>query len=251
MKEEKYSLRLTKPQMGIISRALEIFERAQMGQFKIALEQIFEYERDNEYRKNLKTPNWDEYNALENIIKTTIFASDNTAQRPNSYFGITGSSESAKIAYEIEKTIGQFLAVEREDGYWGDGWGRQYDDPLKLSKEPLPEVVEFKKYKDYPIPQKHYKKLRELHCGKKFSKMWDVVDEYIPKDIKAGGSIEIYPFSNKLAPKDINGNHFEDIVIRIWKPSKKEIIEDTDEIDYGLCEDCEMPQHNCLCSHDD
>lgn len=228
MSEEKYSLRLTKPQMGVISRALEVFERAQMGQFKIALENIFDYETDNEYRKKLKTLNWDEYNSLENIIKTTVFTSDSNAQQLDHYFGITSSSESAKIAYEIEKTIRQFLAVERDGGYWGNDWSRTYDDPLKLSKEPLPEIVEFKKYKDYPIPQKHHSELRELHSDGKFSEMWDIVEEYIPKDIK-GGDMEIYPFSNKLAPKDMNGDHFEDVVIRIFKPRKKEYIEDSDE----------------------
>lgn len=218
--EEKYSLRLTKNQLSVVRRALEVFERAQLGQFKISLEQIFQFEPDKEYRKNLKEVGRDEYNAMEQLLKTVIFNRESGAQQSHSYFGITGTSESAKISYEIDKVIDQFLAVERNGGYW-ETMHRCYDDPLDLSQEPIPEIVEFKKYKDYPIPKEHWDKLRKLWAHGDLNSMWDIVKPYIPEDIEAS-EIEIYPFSNKLAPKDINGNYFDDICIRMWKPRKKD-----------------------------
>lgn len=224
MKEEQtFNFTLTKTQMRVIVRALEAFERAQMGQFKIAFEQIFEYESDEEYRKKLKHLDWDEYSALEQMVKTSIFNRESNIHSNHSSLGIAGVSESGKIAYEIEKVITQFLIVENNDGYWTDSY-RSYDDPLKLSQEPLPVVKEFKKYKDYPIPKKHWKKLRELFKENNMKSMWEIVDQYIPKDVSSS-NIEVYPFSNKLAHKDINGNYFEDICIRMWKPKKKDEFE--------------------------
>lgn len=221
--EQKYSLKLTKNQMGVICRALEAFERAQLGQFKMTLEQIFEYESDKEYRKNLKEVSWDEYNSLEQMMKTFIFNRESGVQQNHRYFGITGASESAKIAYETNKVIGQFLSVEQNDGYWQSAY-RSFDEPLGLSQEPIPEVAEFKKYKDFPIPKKHWDELRKLYDEGDLTSMWNIADKYIPKDIRASKT-EICPFSNKLTPKDMNGNHFDDICIRMWKPEKKDEFE--------------------------
>jgi hypothetical protein len=219
IQERKYSLKLTKNQIAVVCRALEAFERAQLGQFKMALEQIFEFEPDKEYRRNLKEVSWDEYNSLEQMLKTFIFNRESGTQQNHSYFG----SESAKIAYEIDKVIAQFLTVEQNDGYWQSAY-RSFDEPLDLSQEPIPEVSEFKKYKDFPIPKKHWDELRKLYAEGDLTPMWNIADKYIPKDIRASKT-EIYPFSNKLAPKDINVNHFDDICIRMWKPEKKDEFE--------------------------
>lgn len=221
--KQKYSLKLTKNQMAVICRALEAFERAQLGQFKMTLEQIFEFEPDKEYRKNLKEVSWDEYNAMEQMLKTLIFNRESCAHHSHSYFGITGASESAKIAYETQKVIGQFLNVEQNDGYWQSAY-KSFDEPLDLSQESIPEVEEFKKYKDFAIPKKHWDELRKLYAEGDLTSMWNIADKYIPKDIRASKT-EIYPFSNKLAPKDINGNHFDDICVRMWKPEKKDEFE--------------------------
>jgi hypothetical protein len=222
MKEQKYNLKLTKNQMGVICRALEALERAQMGQFKIALEQIFEFESDKEYRKHLKDVSWDEYNALEQMLKSFIFNRDSGTQQNNSYFGIAGTSESAKIAYEINKVLGQFLAVEQNDGYWQPVY-RSYDDPLHLSQEPIAEVAEFQKYKDFPIPKKHWSELRKLFADGDLASMWNIVDSYIPKDIRASKT-EIYPFSDNLRDHEL-GYNFADVCIRMWKPEKREEFE--------------------------
>lgn len=222
MKEQKYNLKLTKNQMGVICRALEALERAQMGQFKIALEQIFEFEYDKEYRKHLKDVSWDEYNALEQMLKSFIFNRDSGTQQNNSYFGIAGTSESAKIAYEINKVLGQFLAVEQNDGYWQPVY-RSYDDPLHLSREPIAEVAEFQKYKDFPIPKKHWSELRKLFADGDLTSMWNIVDSYIPKDIRASKT-EIYPFSDNLRDHEL-GYNFADVCIRMWKPEKREEFE--------------------------
>jgi hypothetical protein len=222
MKEQKYNLKLTKNQMGVICRALEALERAQMGQFKIALEQIFEFEYDKEYRKHLKDVSWDEYNALEQMLKSFIFNRDSGTQQNNSYFGIAGTSESAKIAYEINKVLSQFLAVEQNDGYWQPVY-RSYDDPLHLSQEPIAEVAEFQKYKDFPIPKKHWSELRKLFADGDLTSMWNIVDSYIPKDIRASKT-EIYPFSDNLRDHEL-GYNFADVCIRMWKPEKREEFE--------------------------
>jgi hypothetical protein len=222
MKEQKYNLKLTKNQMGVICRALEALERAQMGQFKIALEQIFEFESDKEYRKHLKDVSWDEYNALEQMLKSFIFNRDSGTQQNNSYFGIAGTSESAKIAYEINKVLSQFLAVEQNDGYWQPVY-RSYDDPLHLSREPIAEVAEFQKYKDFPIPKKHWSELRKLFADGDLTSMWNIVDSYIPKDIRASKT-EIYPFSDNLRDHEL-GYNFADVCIRMWKPEKREEFE--------------------------
>lgn len=221
--KQTYSLKLTKNQMAVICRALEAFERAQLGQFKISLEQTFEFESDKEYRKNLKEVSWDEYNALEQMMKALIFNKESNIQQNHSYFGINGASESAKIAYETQKVIGQFLAVEQNNGYWQSTY-RSFDEPLDLSQEPIPEVEEFKKYKDFPIPKKHWDELRKLYAVGDLTSMWNIADKYIPKDIRPSKT-EIYPFSNKLAPKVMNGNYFDDVSIRIWKPEKKDEFE--------------------------
>lgn len=218
--EQKYNIRLTKNQLSVVRRALEAFERAQLGQFKMTLEQIFEFEPDKEYRKNLKEVGWDEYNAMEQMLKTLIFNRESGIQQNHSYFGITGASESAKVAYEIQKVIDQFLYVEQNDGYWG--LFRTCDDPLDISQEPIPEIVEFKKYKDYLIPEKEWKKIRDLFKKKEVNKLWELIEKYIPDNIDRGSKMEIYPFCQTIPQLDIDGEYLGDICLRIWKPRKKE-----------------------------
>ena len=117
--------------------------------------------------------------------------------------------------------LGQFLAVEQNDGYWQPVY-RSYDDPLHLSQEPIAEVAEFQKYKDFPIPKKHWSELRKLFADGDLTSMWNIVDSYIPKDIRASKT-EIYPFSDNLRDHEL-GYNFADVCIRMWKPEKREDI---------------------------
>lgn len=218
-KLEKYNLQLTKEHLEVISRALEVFARAQMGQFKFALELIFSQGNDKEYCKLLQELNWDKLQALEDILKINIFKRGSKLQRAHTFLSITGASNSAKVAYETQQAVKQFLAVKNNDGYWGVG--RSFDNPLSLSGQPTPKIKEFQKYKDFPIPDKHHKKLNQLFAAGKYFEMWEIVSPYIPKDVE--GVKQIYPFCEPTAAKDMNGDFFEDPVLRIWMPR---IIED-------------------------
>jgi hypothetical protein len=94
--------------------------------------------------------------------------------------------------------------VKRNDGYYGSTV--DFDGPLKITEEPLPEVVNFVNYIDHKFTDKQSDIINDYYHLKDFGKMWEYVDSITSK-LPKGDKREIVP-------------SFNGVTLRIYKPRK-------------------------------
>ena len=110
-----------------------------------------------------------------------------------------------RIAYEIKKTIEEYLSVKNNNGFYGSTVN--FHGPLKASDEPLPIILEHKNYKDYKLNKRQSAKINKFYAVKDFKKMWEYVDD-LKLNLPKGEKTEIVP-------------SFEGVTIRVYKPRLK------------------------------
>ncbi len=192
-KNSIHSVKLHDEHIAVIIKALEVYYRLRSGQINMAL--------DTAYSNPLP---WYFFQAIETLIRSHTHP-ELTA---SASYGFNGEKMGdAKIAYEINKTLQEFLSVKNNDGFYGSG--ANFHGPLKASEIPFPEIEGFIKYKDYPLPDPQTnKKAYELLITKKYEELWDLVDS-LNLDLPKGEKKE-------LLPVEIG------VIIRVWKPYKKD-----------------------------
>jgi len=99
---------LSEEHTKVILAALEAFSRMKIGQFRIALEEVFP--------KECWDLGWDKMDELERSLKKAFFPND----PPNGGPGICSEQAGdGRIAYEITKTIQQYRALKKSNGWFG------------------------------------------------------------------------------------------------------------------------------------
>jgi len=186
------TVKLSDKHLAVISTALEVYYRLKSGQINIALDEAYDYSIDR-----------DDAHIIELMIRKV-------AHKDLPYGAAHGfNSEkigNARIAYEIKKTFEEVLAVKRNDGYYGQTV--DFHGPLKASDEPLPEVIDFKKHKDFELNSKQSKVINKFFAEKDYDGMWEYVDS-LKLDLPKGEKTEIVP-------------SLKNVIIRVWKPKKQE-----------------------------
>ena len=203
----------TDAHLRVIEQALEVYTRLRLGQFDYALDEAFpdaclgHKEREGLHRhlRSVIMPeppqlvydghggyydqygnSYDENKELNSKVdyQTKYFlerANKNSLSGLNSSYGIGNKKVGdGSLAYEIRQTIRQYLAVKRNDGYFEHMYVT-YDDPCKVTDEPLPVIKGFTKEKiftveDYKINRK-LDKLFEQKTDKKWPKMWELIEK--------------------------------------------------------------------------
>lgn len=188
------TVKLSDKHLAVINTALEIYYRLKSGQINIALDEAFNYSIDRE-----------DVEVIEALIRKTTHKN---LPRSAAYGFNSPEIGAARIAYEIKKTFEEVLAVKQNDGYYGSTVN--FHGPLKASEEPLPEVLDFKPYKDFVLSNRESKKINSFHSAKKYSEMWEYIDS-LKINLPKGEKTEIIP-------------SFENVTIRVWKPRKRENI---------------------------
>lgn len=191
------AVQLSDKHLGVIRNALEAYVRANLGQFRLMLDELFPF----------NSVSYEDAADIEGLMKSRIFPELSA----NGYHGITSDKmpENAKIAAEIMQTIRQYLAVKRNDGYY-DASYVSYDDPFKVSNEPLPVIPEFKQYKDFVIEDREVcKRLHEMRDRGAFIKMWKLIEE---QDFYQQHRVSKW----ESMPQDDGG-----FIVRAYKPEKK------------------------------
>jgi hypothetical protein len=226
MKNSKPSSRISvefeEQHLSVLISALEVYSRLRSGQVGIALDEVY-WDRNLSYdeRQHIEgtvrymafpsNPKREydghggffdqyqnEYNENGNIIKESedwvTKKNRPHLDHANSSFGV-GCSEmkDGSTAFEIKKVLAQYLHYHRNNGFRdlmnvdGDGISHTY------SGIPKPCVVGFKPQKEFPIPQKHQKKLNSFMENKSFEKMWDYIYEKVfdKSSLPQGSSYEL------------------------------------------------------------
>lgn len=189
------TVKLTDKHLAVINTALEVYYRLKSGQINIALDEAFNYSIDRE--------------ELDNIEK--IIRKNTHKDLPsNAAYGFNSPEiGGARIAYEIKKTIEEYLSVKNNNGFYGSTVN--FHGPLKASDEPLPVILEHKSYKDYKLNKRQSSKVNKLINQKKFTQMWEYIDS-LKLNLPKGESTEVI-------------SSFDGVSIRVWKPRKKETYE--------------------------
>lgn len=189
------TVKLSDNHLKLINRALETYYRLKSGQIGMAVDTVFAD----------RFLSWEHREEIEKAVRRHT--------HPNLPSGAAHSFNSehigdASIAYEIKKTFEEFLAVQRNGGFYGSTV--DFHGPLKASNEPLPEIVGFNRSKDYKLNKRQSKKVIAFKNKNQYNDMWNYIVSLREKlDFPKGEKSEII----------IN----EDIVtIRIFKPYRNE-----------------------------
>lgn len=188
----------------VILAALEAFTRFRINQPKTALEQIFP--------KECYELGWNKMNELCRPIQETFFP-DHPGNGGPSICSERAGKE-AHLAYEIQKTIQQYLALKKSGGYFGNTI--DFDgNLLNPSGNPPPKIegLDEMQYMDFCIPEEYQDAAHVFMETKDYKRLWHVVDKALP-NLPRGDSKEVI---NKFM--DDNGD-FRLLHVRVHKPRK-------------------------------
>lgn len=182
------TVKLSNTHLQVISKALEVYSRLKAGQISIALDEAFDFKLTYEER---------------DICEKFVRQITHKELPSNSYYGVACKEiGNGQIAYEVLKVFRQYLAVSRNNGYFKHTV--DYQEPLKVSTEPLPIIEGFKTYKDIEVHPRAGKKILDYLGKGKYKEMWDYIGTI--KGIPEGDKKEIVHWMGKTS-------------IRVWKPT--------------------------------
>jgi hypothetical protein len=169
---KKVTVTFDERHLPVIARALEIFMRMRSGQITMALDECYA----DKQTKMLKDKNYDHFNDnkdIEAMIRGVYFKDLGS---PNAAWGVGQYGFGGEEAYMIWKTLRQYMAYERNDGYAGTG--RDFDTTWgSYSDVPNPVVQGFSTRKFFKAPAKIRKELYSLFDKKKYQECYDLIDK--------------------------------------------------------------------------
>ena len=212
----------TDKQLKVIETALEVLVRMRLGQFDMAIEEafpelFFSWNESQNLKKEIRSivfpekanlvydghggyydqygNTYDENRNLNSEIDLEIKEILKRAEKHSLHNGLNQSygigneaiGEDAKIAYEIRQTLRQYRSVKENDGYF-NSWNVCYDDALKLTQEPLPEIEGFVKEKVFPVyDEKINQQIFKEYAKLNWPKMWELIEANCekPEDIES------------------------------------------------------------------
>lgn len=185
----------------VILAALEAYERFKINQPKTALEQIFP--------KECWDLGWDGLKKLCEPLHKAFFPNYTPNGGPSICSEEAGD---ARIAYEIQKAIQQYVSLKKSGGWFGDTV--DFDGNL-LNPSGLPppkiEGLEEMQYKDFYIPDQDIQNIENLYDADEYEKIWKIVSKTM--DLPRGDSKEI--IENSYGYSSVR--HF---YVRVYKPRK-------------------------------
>jgi hypothetical protein len=189
---KKVSIEFDERHLGTLATALEVYSRLRSGQIKMAMDTAF-WDKDLTYQDG---------EVLEIMVRTIVFYKEEELMKNrNSYYGIgCEKMKDGTVAWEIKKTIDQYLHYQRNDGY------RQICDvsgagAFQSSEVPMPKIIEpsrmlsefayWKPQKEFRIPQRYQERVDKAMKNKDFTLVWDLVDKAFRNTLPKGSSSKV------------------------------------------------------------
>lgn len=192
--EKMNTIKLSDAHLKVINRALETYYRMRSGQVGMAVDTAYDHCIAYKHRE-----------LIEKTVRALAMDDEHLSSSGASYSFNSPEIGDARVAYEIQCCFRQFLAVKNNDGFFSYETV-DFGDPLKASDEPLPEIVDFKKYIDHSFTPEQGQKINQFHNKKQHKEAWDYIDS-LKLDLPNGEKVELIP-------------GFETLVMRIHKPRK-------------------------------
>ena len=187
---KKVSIEFDEKHLGTLATALEVYSRLRSGQIKFAMDTAF-WDKELTYQDS---------EVLESIVRTIVFYKDELLMKNrNTYYGV-GCKEvkDGTVAWEIKKTIDQYLHYQRNDGY-RNVMGVDGDGAMQFSGVPIPKIINpigmlsemkyWKPQKEFRIPQRYQDSMDKAMKAKDFTKVWDIVGKSFKKNPLPKGNI--------------------------------------------------------------
>jgi len=189
---KKVSIEFDEKHLGTLATALEVYSRLRSGQIKIAMDTAF-WDKDLTYQDG---------EVLESMVRTIVFYKEEELMKNrNCYYGIgCEKMKDGTVAWEIKKTIEQYLHYQRNDGYRkicdvsGNGAFQCSDVPMPKIIEPsrmLSEFAYWKPQKEFRIPQRYQERVDKAMKSKDFTLVWEIVDKAFKKNLPKGSSSSV------------------------------------------------------------
>jgi hypothetical protein len=158
--------------LPVIARALEIFMRMRSGQITMALDECYA----DKQTKMINDKNYDHFNDnkdIEALIRKVYFRDLGS---PNAAWGVGQYGFGGEEAYMIWKTLRQYMAYKRNDGYAGTG--RDFDTCWgSYSDVPNPVVQGFSTRKFFKAPKSLQPKLADFMDSQDYKGAWEIIEK--------------------------------------------------------------------------
>ena len=195
-KSKKVSIEFDEKHLGTLTNALEVYSRLRSGQIKIAMDTAF-------WDKELT---YEDGEVLESMVRTIVFYKEEELMKSrNCYYGIgCEKMKDGTVAWEIKKTIEQYLHYQRNGGYRricdvsGNG-------AFQSSGVPIPKILDsingyWQPQKEFRIPQRYQERMDKAIKDKNFELAWSIADKaFSKKPLPKGSSSTI---------KDVSGSYY-------------------------------------------
>lgn len=209
---KKVTITFDEGQLPIIVRALEAFTRLRSGQITMALDEIYADKQTKMLMNHASGYNNDDDKDIENLIRKVYFKD---LKHSNESFGVGGLGFGGDEAYTISKTLRQYLAYERNDGY--AGFGVDFDGVIgKYGEYEKPKIHDFDTRKFFTAPKRLQAKLSELYDAERYEECFDLIDKKW-KSLPDGNQYQI----SYVKEYDKNDNPFLSIGVWVTAPRKK------------------------------
>jgi len=193
---KKVSIEFDEKHLGTLTNALEVYSRLRSGQIKIAMDTAF-------WDKELT---YEDGEVLESMVRTIVFYKEKELMESrNAYYGIgCEKMKDGTVAWEIKKTIEQYLHYQRNGGYRricdvsGNG-------AFQSSDVPIPKILDsingyWQPQKEFRIPQRYQERMDKAMKNKNFELAWSIADQaFKKKPLPKGSSSTI---------RDVSGSYY-------------------------------------------
>lgn len=209
---KKVTITFDERQLPILVRALEAFTRFRSGQITMALDEIYADKQTKMLMNHASNYNNDDDKDIENLIRKVYFKD---LKHANESFGVGGLGFGGDEAYTISKTIRQYQAYERNEGY--AGFGVDFNGVIgKYGEYEKPEIKGFSTRKFFRAPKSIQKQLEDLIEVGNFGGAFDLIDKKF-KTLPRGNKYEL----GYQLPDDPS-EHYQNIGVWVTAPRKKE-----------------------------
>jgi hypothetical protein len=187
---KKVSIEFDEKHLGTLATALEVYSRLRSGQIKMAMDTAF-WDKDLTYQDG---------EVLESMVRTIVFYKEEELMKNrNAYYGVgCKEAKDGTVAWEIKKTIDQYLHYQRNDGY-RNVMGVDGDGAMQFSEVPIPKIINpigilseikyWKPQKEFRIPQRYQDSMDKAMKAKDFTKVWEIVDKSFKKNPLPKGNL--------------------------------------------------------------
>ena len=182
---KKVTVTFDERHLPVLVRALEVFQRMRSGQITMAMDECYA-DKQTKMLKDRKYYHYGDNKEIEKLIRSVYFKDLGS---PNAAWGVGQYGYGGEEAYMIQKTLRQYMAYERNDGY--SGTGRDFDTCWgSYSDVPNPVVAGFSTRKFFPAPKSIANKIDLLCNENKYKEAFDLIDKKW-KSLPKGDKYEI------------------------------------------------------------